>query len=110
MKSNRRNFGWARSAGAFALGATAGTAAGFLLAPVSGKAVRKRIGSEFRSLGRSTSRQLRSTRRLLVKQAKGLRRAAVGKLDEGREWLMEKMSASNGRYRPVGKRLALRHR
>ena len=109
MKANR-NFGWPRSVGAFALGATAGTAAGLLLAPASGKAMRKRISSEFRTLGRVTSKQLRSTRRMLVRKAEGLRRAAAGKVDEGRGWLLEKMSISNGKHQHGGRRVALRHR
>lgn len=109
MKGNR-NFRWGRSMGAFALGATAGTAAGLLLAPASGKAVRKRITSEFRSLGRLTNKQLRSTRKVLAKKALVLRDAAVGRLGEGREWLVEKMSLSNGRHHPLRRRLAVRHR
>ena len=97
MKGNR-NPGWRRTLGAFAVGAAAGSATALLLAPASGRVTRKRIAGEFRSLGRSTARQIRQTRRLLVRKAGALKETAVERLGEGREWLLERVSNGNGKH------------
>lgn len=105
MKGNRlgklgRNAGWV------ALGAAAGSTAALLMAPVSGKAARKRIGNQFRAVGRSTARQLNQTRRMLAKQARTLRNAAAEKIEDTREWLLERMPAGNGKHHPMPRRAA----
>ncbi len=106
MKGNRY-LGWQRTLGAFAVGATAGSAIALLFAPASGRVTRKKIAWQFRSWGRSTTRQIQQTKKLLTRKAAGLKEAAVEKLGEGREWLMERVSnSSNGRHHPVSRRMA----
>ena len=105
MKGNRY-LGWKRGLGAFAVGATAGSAIALLLAPASGRVTRKRIAWQFRSLGRSTRRQIQQTKKILAKRAAGLKEAAVERLGEGREWLMERVSNGNGRHHSVSRRMA----
>ena len=104
MKGNRGP-GWRRAAGAFALGATAGSTIALLFAPASGRATRKRISRQFRSLGHSTTRQLKQTKRLLAKKAVDLKEAAVEKLGDTREWLLERVSNSNGRHHSAARRV-----
>ena len=105
MKGNRLGK-WGKNAGWAALGAAAGSAAALLCAPASGKATRKRIASEFRSMGRSTTRQLNQTKRMLAKKARVLRGAASEKIEDTRGWLLEKVSTGNGRHHPAARRAA----
>ena len=106
MKGNLHP-GWKQAAGAFAIGATAGSAVALLLAPASGRATRKRIAAEFRSLGRSAGQRLNRTKRLLARQAGSVRHVAVEKLDDTRAWLVERLSGNgNGRPHPAPRRIA----
>ena len=105
MKGNR-NFKLGQVAGAFALGATAGSAAALLLAPASGQATRKRLASKFRSMGRSATRGLQQSRKLLAKRADLWKDAAVERIGDTREWLMERIP--NGKHRPMPRRAARR--
>ena len=107
MKGNR-NIKWGRTAGAFALGATAGSAVALLLAPASGQATRKRLVSKFRSVERSASRQFQQSKKLLAKKAGLLKNAAVERIGDTREWLIERMPTSNGRHHPMPRRVAHR--
>ena len=84
MKGNR-NTGWRQAAGAFALGATAGSAAALLFAPASGRATRKRLVSK-----------LQQGQKLLAKKAGYLKDAAVERIGDTREWLVEHVP--NGRH------------
>ena len=95
-------------AGAFALGATAGSAAALLLAPASGKITRKRLTSKFRSMGRSATRGLQQSKKLLVKKAGLLKDATVERLGETREWLMERIPNGNGKHHAMPRRSAHR--
>ena len=106
MKGNR-NHRWGRAAGAFALGATAGSAAALLLAPASGRATRKKLVSKFRSMGRTAARQLNQSKRLLAKKAEFLKDATAERIGDTREWLLEKLPNGNGR-RPMPRRVAHR--
>lgn len=107
MKGNR-NKGWQKTAGAFALGATAGSAVALFLAPASGQIIRKRLVSKFRSMERSASRQLQQSRKLLTKKAAFLKKAAVEKIGGTREWLLERVPNGNGRQHPMPRRVAHR--
>lgn len=105
MKATRRR-GMARNMGAFALGATAGSALALLFAPASGQVTRRRIAQRVRTLERSAARQLRQTGRVLAHKADDLREAAAGKLGETRQWLVRQVAHSNGN----GHRRLARHR
>lgn len=107
MKGNR-NLKLGQVAGAFALGATAGSVAALLLAPTSGKISRKRLASKFRTMGRSATRGLQQSQKLLAKKAVLLKDAAVERLGETREWLMERIPNGNGKHHPVPRRAAHR--
>ena len=102
-----RGSGWRQAAGAFALGATAGSAAALLFAPASGRATRKKIAMKLRSLERSTARKLQHTQQMLAKKAGNLKEAAVEKLGDTREWLLERISNANGskNHRSVPRRV-----
>ena len=103
MKGNR-NFKLGQVAGAFALGATAGSAAALLLAPASGRATRKKLVSKFRSMGRTAARGLRQSKKLLAKKAVGWKDATVERLGETREWLAERIPNGNGRHHAISRR------
>ncbi len=107
MKGNR-NLKLGHVAGAFALGAAAGSAAAIFLAPASGKITRKRLASKFRSMGRSATRGLQQSKRLLAKKAVLLKDAAVERLGETREWLMERIPNGNGKHHAMPRRAAHR--
>lgn len=107
MKGNR-NLKLGRVAGAFALGATAGSVAALFLAPASGRATRKQLASKFHSMGRSATRGLQRGKRLLAKKAGVWKDATVERLGETREWLMERIPNGNGKRRPMPRRAARR--
>lgn len=107
MKGNRLGK-LGRNAGLVALGAAAGSTAALLLAPASGKAIRKRVVNQFRSMGRSTTRQLNQTKRMLAKQARSFRNTASEKIGDTREWLLERVPVRNGRHHPLPRRAAHR--
>lgn len=104
----KRNLKLGHIAGAFALGATAGSAAALLLAPASGKITRKQLASKFRTLGRSATRGLQQSKKLLAKKAVLLKDATVERLGETREWLMERIPNGNGKHAPMPRRAAHR--
>ena len=107
MKGNR-NLKWGPAAGVFALGATAGSAAALLLAPASGRATRKKLATQFRSMGRSATRQLQQSKKLLAKKAGFIRQATVERLGDTREWILERIPNGNGRHHSVPRRAAHR--
>ena len=102
MKPNRI-FGWHRAMGAFALGATAGSTLALLFAPASGRLTRKRLVSQFRSAGRSVSKQLKYTKRALAQKAGNLKEVAAEKIGDTREWLLERVSngATHRNHQPA---------
>ena len=104
----KRNLKLGHVAGAFALGATAGSAAALLLAPASGKITRKRIASKFRTMGRSANRGILQGKKMLAKKAVLLKDSAVERLGETREWLMERIPNGNGKHAAVLPRRAHR--
>ena len=105
MKGNR-NLKLGPTAGAFALGAAAGSAAALLLAPASGRTTRKNLASKFRSMGRSATRQLNHSKKLLAKKAVLLKDATAERLGDTREWIMERMP--NGKHHAMPRRTAHR--
>jgi len=107
MKGNR-NVGWKKTAGAFALGATAGSAVAILLAPATGRIIRKRLASKFRSVERSASRQFQQSKKLLAKKAELLKDAAVERIGGTREWLLDRIPNGNGKNHPMPRRVAHR--
>ena len=107
MKGNRK-LALGKMAGAFALGATAGSTAALLLAPASGQVTRRRLASKFRSAERSASRQFQQGRKLLAKKAGLLKSAAAEKIGDTREWLLERMPNGNGKHHSMPRRLAHR--
>ena len=108
MKGNR-NKQWGWTAGAFALGASTAAAATLFLAPASGRATRRKLVSKFRSMGRSANRQLLQSKRLLAKKAEYLKEAAVDRIGDTREWIMERIPNGNGsRHRPMPRHAAHR--
>lgn len=105
----KRNLNWQKTAGAFALGAAAGSAAALLLAPTSGRATRKKLVSKFRSMGRSANRQIQQSKKLLAKKAERWKDAAVERIGDTREWIMERVpSNGSGRHHPLPRRAAHR--
>ncbi len=108
MKAHGR-YGMGLTIGAFTLGATAGSVLGLLFAPASGPVTRRRIVMKIRNYGRTTARQLVQAKRQLARQAAEVRRAAVEKLGDTREWLVERarLSANHTNHRrPVHHRVA----
>ena len=95
MKPNQRAQ-WGKTAGIFALGAAAGSVIALLYAPASGRTTRKKIGMKFKSLQRSTAQQVLRAKKVLARKAGTLQRAATEKLEDTREWLVERMS--NGKH------------
>lgn len=108
MKGNRKLVKWGQTAGVFALGATAGSAAALLLAPASGRATRKKLISKFRSMERTAARGLQQSKKLLTKKAAGWKDATVERLGDTREWLMERIPSGNSRHHPMPRRVAHR--
>ena len=102
MKGNPRWGKFGQNLGLFALGAAAGSTLALLYAPASGRMTRKRITLKFRSLERSTGRQLQKTKKLLAKKAKDLREVATERLGNTREWLVERVG--NGKH-PLPRRV-----
>ncbi len=96
-----------RTAGAFALGAAAGSIMALLYAPASGRVTRKRITQKFRSVQRSAARQVERTTRQLAKKAEHLRETAADRLNGAREWMTGHMS--NGQARRPVRRHAAQH-
>lgn len=94
-KGNHRFGGVGKTAGAFALGATAGSVAALLLAPNSGKVIRRKLGMSFRSLKSSSVRQMKQAKKLLLKKADYFKGVASEKLGATRQWLVHKVSNSN---------------
>lgn len=90
--------GWLGKTGAFALGATAGSILALLSAPASGRMTRKRIGMKFRTLQNSTARQVKQTKKLLLKKAANLRHVAAGKLVSTRKWINQNVSNGSGKH------------
>ena len=101
MKLNPNQMGWARKAGWFALGATAGSAVALLYAPQSGRATRKQIALKFRSLERSAARGLNRTRKSLLRKVGNIREAAEEKWGQLRE-----RAFMNGKHPARERRLA----
>lgn len=91
------------------MGATAGSAVALLLAPSSGRSTRKRLASKFKTMGRSTVRGLHQGQKLLAKKAGFLKEAAVERIGDTREWIIERMPNGNGsRHHPAPRRMAHR--
>ena len=105
MKGNHRFSGIGKTAGAFALGATTASVAALLLAPASGKALRKRIGMKFRWVKSSSVRQIKQAKKLLLKKADHLKEVATEKLGQTRKWLVQR--AANGSHKNAVRRRAL---
>lgn len=99
MKGISRKGSLGKTVGAFTLGATAGSVLALLYAPASGRVIRKRIGMKFRALGSSTTRQIKQTKKLLLKKAGNLREAAAEKLISTRKWIAQ--NVSNGNPKPL---------
>lgn len=96
-----------RSAGFFALGAAAGSAIALLFAPTSGRVLRKKLAGRARNLGRSTNRQIQQAKRMLLKRAGSLQRTAADKLEDTREWIVERMAPNgNGKRHGLPRRTA----
>ena len=91
-----------KTAGVFALGAAAGSAAAFLYAPASGRATRKKIALKFNSLKRSSTQQVLKAKKTLVRKAGDLRHAAVEKLSDTQEWFKERIGNGD---RPAPRRV-----
>ena len=88
MKQNHQSRRVVQNIGLFTLGAAAGSLVALFFAPASGRATRKRIGS-----------QIRQAKKMLLKKADSLRDTAVEKFGDTREWLMERVSnGSNGKH------------
>ena len=94
MKGNHRWGGVGKAAGAFAVGATAGSLLALLFAPVSGPAMRRRIGMKCRAWERRATRRLRQTQRVLAHRVGDWRESAIERLDHTRQWLAQR--AGNG--------------
>lgn len=98
MKQIRRAK-FAKTAGAFALGAAAGSIIALLYAPASGAVTRRRIGMKMRSLKTVAARKVVLARKTLAKKAGVLREAAAERLGHTREWLVDRVTASgNGKH------------
>ncbi|MBI4313945.1 MAG: YtxH domain-containing protein [Candidatus Omnitrophica bacterium] len=97
MKQIRRK-GMAKAAGAFALGAAAGSIITLLSAPASGKVMRRRIGLKMRAVRNDAARKVALARKQLAKKAGVLRDAAAQRLGHTREWLVERVTSGNGKH------------
>lgn len=87
MAMNPRRDGFGRTLGVFALGATMGSIIALLYAPASGDVTRRRIRTKFQRVQTQ-----------LAKQARQLREAAVERVGQTREWVMERLPIANGRH------------
>ncbi len=96
MKENRQIVRMGQYFGLFSLGAAVGSLAALLFAPASGRATRKRIGS-----------QIRQTKKLLLKKADLLRETAAEKLGDSRDWFVERVIHNGSRN--GNRRRALHH-
>ena len=105
MAMNPRRGGFGRALGAFVLGATTGSIAALLYAPASGEVTRRRIRTKIRVLQTTTAREFQRTQARLAKQARQLRAAAVERVGQTREWVMERLPLANGRH-PANHRAA----
>ncbi|MBI3311996.1 MAG: YtxH domain-containing protein [Candidatus Omnitrophica bacterium] len=95
--------GWGTTVGSFALGAAAGSAAALLLAPASGKVLRKRMGLKLKSIERTAEQKLVRARKLLARKAGAFRETAAERLEDSREWLIHRV----GNHRqPIPRRVA----
>lgn len=104
MKAMNRR-GWGKAVGGFALGAAAGSTAALLFAPASGKATRKRMVLQLKSIERKAEQRILRAKKLLTRKAGLLRDNAVGKLEDTREWLEDRLGNHNHRQ-PAPRRLA----
>ena len=86
-KQNRQFQKVAQSVGLFSLGAAIGSASAILFAPASGKMMRKRLGN-----------QLRQTRKQLLKKTDLLREAAIEKIGDTRQWILQHAQNGNGKH------------
>lgn len=84
--------GWAKAVGTFALGAAAGSTAALLFAPASGKATRKRLTMQLKSVKRVTGQKILRAKKLLARKAEHLRGTATEKFEESRDWLAQRMN------------------
>lgn len=98
MAMNPRRGGFARALGAFVLGAAAGSLTALLYAPASGEMTRRRIRTKVRALQTTATREFQRTQARLAKQARQLREAAVERVGQTREWVMERLPIRNGRH------------
>ena len=98
MTMNARRGRIGRTIGTFALGATVGSLLALFYAPVSGQVARRRIRRQFQVFQSTATRQLQRTRVRLLKQARELRAAAVERVGQTREWVLERLPAANGRH------------
>lgn len=98
MKSFIKKGSLGRTAGAFALGAAAGSILALLYAPASGRATRRRIGLKVRTLKASTVRQVKQAKKLLIKKAGSLRDVAAEKLSSTRKWIAQNVPNGNGKH------------
>ena len=76
----------AEIAGAFALGATAGSIIATLCAPASGRVTRQRLLRRIQTVERTALRQIGRTRQRLVTQA-----------TQARRWVLQHVANGNGR-------------
>ncbi|MBI3332479.1 MAG: YtxH domain-containing protein [Candidatus Omnitrophica bacterium] len=93
MKGNGHWSQLGQTAGSFAAGAAAGSILALLFAPASGRVTRKRIGH-----------QLKQAEKLVAKKASVLREAAMEKLGDTRDWLVERVRNGNGKH-PLPRRV-----
>ena len=101
MKEARRRGAALRTAGTFAIGAAVGSVVALLLAPVSGKVARKRIGMKLQNLQRRASRQFRSLERTASRK--------LGKqITSARSWMSNHLPNGHAR-RSTRRRVAVKH-
>ena len=101
-----RNGNVLKTAGVFALGAGIGSIVALLFAPASGKVTRRKIGYKLQAMRRSTVKQLKQTRRVLIAKADDAREAASQQLNHARAWITTRMTNGHGKS---NRRRALRH-
>ena len=101
-----RKGGFLKTAGAFALGAGIGSVVALLFAPASGIVTRRRIAYKLQNLKRSTVKQLKQTRRVLIAKADDAREAAVEQLGHARQWITTRMTNGHGKQ---NRRHTVRH-
>ena len=105
----------ARTVGAIAIGAAAGSIVALLCTPRSGRAMRQLIRQRMRTLRRNATRRVGETQRVLAREAEALRDATASGLVEARDWVNGQLAISNGHSRKNGqtrrptRRHAVRH-